>query len=470
MKKIIKNFIYQASYQVLLILLPVITVPIISKALGPRGIGEWNYVNSIVNYFVLLAGLGLANYAVREIAFSNSSKYELSRKFWEIQLFNLSFSGVVLIFYLIFCFFTPYKYLFLIQGFIVASTTLDISWFFQGIEDFKKVAIRNFFIKIISFFLILFFVKEGTDIYKYGLIVSISQFLSIFILWASLKDYIVWTKVSYKEIFSHFFPALNFFILKISATIFNNLNRTLLGILGSIISVGYFSNSITLVVMVSSIVGSINIVLLPYMSSLEKKEDFNKSDEIIERVIDFQLFITIGITFGIIVISNKMIPWFFGERFAILKFLVPILAPVVIFQQMHQSIANLYLVPKNRMKEYNVSMLFGTVINIVLCIILIPIIDVYGAAISYLAGQATICTFRTVTLIRSTSINIKIINIVVYLFSGIVMVVFTDIVTQGMSPNIFTTVVQIIFGSIVYMISLTILKKNPLLIYLRNRK
>ncbi|EOS7728222.1 oligosaccharide flippase family protein, partial [Enterococcus hirae] len=60
MKHVLKNFGYQSLFQLTKIIMPIITVPIVSKALGPGGLGIFNYTNSITQYFVLVASLGIS--------------------------------------------------------------------------------------------------------------------------------------------------------------------------------------------------------------------------------------------------------------------------------------------------------------------------------------------------------------------------------------------------------------------------
>ncbi|OYS85547.1 hypothetical protein CBG19_09750 [Limosilactobacillus reuteri] len=84
--KVIKNYLYNASYQLLALLLPLITTPYVSRVLGPNGVGVNAYTNSIAQYFILVANLGIALYGNREIAYVRKNKEKLTQVFWEIQL------------------------------------------------------------------------------------------------------------------------------------------------------------------------------------------------------------------------------------------------------------------------------------------------------------------------------------------------------------------------------------------------
>ena len=69
MDKIVKNYLYNLSYQILILIVPLITTPYVSRTLGAKGIGTFSYTNSIVQYFILFGCIGLNLYGQREIAY-----------------------------------------------------------------------------------------------------------------------------------------------------------------------------------------------------------------------------------------------------------------------------------------------------------------------------------------------------------------------------------------------------------------
>ncbi|MGK4179952.1 oligosaccharide flippase family protein [Lapidilactobacillus dextrinicus] len=461
-RKVISNFFYQAIYQLVIIILPIVTVPIVSRSLLPKGVGTFNFVTSVVNYFVLVAALGLANYAVREISVVRSDKKKLSQKFWEIQTFNFIFSAIIVVIYLVFCFFTKYKTLFLIQSLTVISVIFDISWFFQGIEDFKKVTLVNIFVKVLSFLGIIVLVNSPSDLTIYTLINSLSTLFSSLVFWIFVRKYISFVKVTLHQAMQHFLPALNFFLLKLSSTIFINFNKTLLGILVSMSAVGLFSNSLTLVTIIGSLINTMNVVLLPRMSLLESQKKEEVLMNTLDTVIHLQLFLTVALMFGLIATADKMVPWFLGEHFLSTIGMIKLLSPIVILQSLHQGIANQYLVPKNQMRSYNITMIIGTVVSVLTGIILIPNIGVYGAIIGFLSGQITLAFARSYILVKHTVFHFHSLKILGYFISGILMYFSIFIFTSSLHANIVTNLLQIIIGIIVYMLSTTIMQINPI--------
>ena len=158
---IIKNYIYNLSYQILAIIVPLITTPYVSRILHADGIGIYSYTGTITTFFSLFAALGVNSYGQREIAYFQNEKKKRSIVFWELFLCRVVTTLVVCIIYFLFAVFSgKYRNYYFIQIFTLLSVMVDISWFFQGIENFKVVAIRNVLIRIVTVFLVFIFVQK----------------------------------------------------------------------------------------------------------------------------------------------------------------------------------------------------------------------------------------------------------------------------------------------------------------------
>lgn len=461
-RKIIINFMYQVSYQILIIFLPVVTIPIVSDALGPKGLGTYNYITSIAAYFILVGRLGMANYGVREISIVQRDRKKLSEKFWELQFFNSFFSLGSLLVFVVFAFFTDYTVLFLVSGLTVFSCFFDITWFFSGIENFKKITIRNFIVKIISFILILFLINDSDDLLLYFLITSLSMLISQMSLWISLKKYIDWRPVSIKACLSHLKPSLEFFTGKMADTVLKNSTTTILGLMATMGVVGYYSNSVTLMTVSGNIVNVMNTVMIPRMSALFSEDDERGMINLLEKSLHLQLFFTIAIMFGVIAISNQMIDWFFGSEFANMKYILPWMAPVIVFQSFQMAVATQYLIPKKEMKEYNISVFIGAVITSVLTVSLIPLIGVYGAVIGINGGYIVMSALRFKGLLKETTFKFDYIKISKYIIAGLSMWLVIYFTTNGLTANVITTLSQILIGVTVYFGVTAILNVNPI--------
>ena len=87
-KSIKKNYLYNLLYQILILILPIITTPYISRNLGAENIGIYSFTISIVTYFILFGSLGVSLYGQREIAYIRENKVKLQRTFFEIVVFR----------------------------------------------------------------------------------------------------------------------------------------------------------------------------------------------------------------------------------------------------------------------------------------------------------------------------------------------------------------------------------------------
>ena len=152
-----RNIVYQFLYELLIVFIPLFTIPYVSRVLGAENIGLFSYTYAVANYFVLFANLGIKNYGSRTIAMVRNNKEELNRNFSEILSIHIIFSIIVIFVYLVLLFFFVEDNLviFLIQSIYVFAAVFDINWFFFGIEKFKLTVGRNTLVKILSVFLVL---------------------------------------------------------------------------------------------------------------------------------------------------------------------------------------------------------------------------------------------------------------------------------------------------------------------------
>ena len=167
MASIKKNFLYSSALTVSGYIFPFITYPYVSRVLGVNNIGICNFVDSIINYFILFSMLGISVLGVREIAKANGDFVRLSRTFSELLGLNAIFVVISLIVLCISIFLVPqlyvYKSLMFIGVLKLVFNFLQVEWFFQGIENFKYVTFRGLSIKILYVFLVFIFIRDSSD-------------------------------------------------------------------------------------------------------------------------------------------------------------------------------------------------------------------------------------------------------------------------------------------------------------------
>ncbi|GEK66113.1 hypothetical protein LME04_12240 [Leuconostoc mesenteroides subsp. sake] len=463
MNKIGRNLFYQSSYQVLRIVMPLITVPIVSHSLGSTGVGQYAFANSIAQYFVLVTALGLPLFGTREIARMGDDKYLLSKKFWTLEGFSILLTGIVLICYFVVGLVFNLGSIYFIQSLLVVGAGLDVSWFFMGIEDFKNITLVNFSLQIISFLLIVTQITSHQDIIKYTIILTTISALSSSSLWYFLKGKIYFIRPKFIEMWQALKASAVLFIPQIAIILYTNLNKTMLGTLGNETFVGIFSNALLVTTIFITLIASIDTVLMPHATRLFSQNKHEEGYVMIQRVLNFEAYFTIAIAAGIIAISDKLIPWFFGSSFTNMKAVLPILSLLVIVIPGGMSISRQYLIPQDRIKEYNNSVYLGAIISIILNFILIPPLGAVGAAIVSVSVETLIWLIRLWDFWKNTHLGYSRWQILVNIFAGIIMIVVIKWSTSSMSAVPMTTIIQVLLGMIIYIILTALLNANPIL-------
>lgn len=469
MNKLGKNLIYQSMYQVLKILMPLITVPIVSHSLGATGVGKYSFANSIAQYFVLITALGLPLYGTREIAKNGNDKYLLSKKFWTLEGFSILLTILVLIFYVIVGLLFNLGPVYFVQSLLVIGAGLDVSWFFMGIEDFKKITIVNFFLQIISFLLIVTQINSSQDLLKYTFILSIINILSSITLWYFVKSKVCFVRPEFVQMWRALKSSAVLFIPQVAIILYTNLNKTMLGSLGSSSAVGIFSNALLVTNVFITLISSVDTVLMPHATRLFNKNNYSEGYKMIERVLNLEAYFTIAIAAGIVALSSKLIPWFFGSSFLHMTNVLSILSLLVVVIPGGMSISRQYLIPQDRIKEYNNSVYLGAVISIILNFILIPTLGTIGAAIVSVLVETLIWLIRLWDFWKNTHLSYSGWQILINVVTGVLMIIIIRGGTANMPANPLTTILQVIIGVILYIGLTTVLRANPLIPLLKKK-
>lgn len=458
-KKTVKNYIYNLIYQIFLVISPAITMPFLSRSLGVNGIGEYSYAYSLISYFVLVATLGCDVYGRREISYVKDDIDARTKKFWTIQIIKTISTFFVLIAYLIFSLFNPNKVILLLLIFHLINVPLNIGWFFQGIEEFKKITIRGFFLKIIDLSFVLIFIHSPEDLNLYTFGSSFIAFITFLVLWIDIKKYLGKFSIKKIKILPDLKEGIIFFLPSIATSIYTLLDKTMLGILtGAYIENGYYEQAQKINIILLRIVLALGTVLIPQIANAFKKKDFNTIRKSIEKTTNYVFFVSFAISFGLIAISDIFVPWFFGYEFSKVSILLKISGFILIFQGLEDVFGMQYLVSIGRQKDYIISLFIGAFINFLCNIFFIIKFQSVGAVIASLIGEIVIVLVQIVMI--GNELNFK--NIFLkaknYLLAGVLMCIPCYLISLKMSANILNTFIIVLIGGIVYLLTLIILK------------
>lgn len=392
-KKSVKiNYLLQATWQLLLILVPLITTPYLSRVLGADQIGLYSYSSSIANYFVMFAALGMSTYGVREIAICADSRTQRSKVFAEAFCSQLIISVIVLISYCIYLYFIPQERFIvsLVWVFWILSAMLDVSWLFFGVEDFFFPTMASIISKVLSVIVIFMFVRSPNDLWIYCCAISLSYLTNQIALFPKLSDYVDFYKPSLKMIVSRFIPNFKLFVPVIAISLYSTLDKVMLGAMTSMAQTGYFEYSEKLARMPLSLVTAMGTVMLPRMSSTLERGDTRGAIDMLGGSIWLMLLVSFAMMFGIIGISSDFAPIFLGDEFASCDQIMRVLALIIPIVSTTNVLGRQYLIPSRKDSLFTLSVVIGAMVNISSNIVLIPRLEALGAAISTVLAEFSV--------------------------------------------------------------------------------
>lgn len=449
--KIIKNYLYNVFYQLFIIIAPLLTMPYISRVLGPTNVGINSYTNSIVQYFILFGGLGISLYGNRQIAYVRDDKERLTNTFWEITFMRIFTTSVALIFFYIFVYFRKqYNSVYLVQSLFIIASLLDITWFFQGIENFKVTVLRNTFVKIITIVCLFVFIKSNKDLLKYVFILSVSQILGNLTLWPYLSKYVYYPKIKSIHFFKHLIPSISLFIPQIATQIYLILNKQVVRFLVNVQASGFYDDSDKIVKMLLAIVTATGAVMLPHISNFYAKGDIKNIKKFLYRVFDFVSFLAVPLMFGIAAISLSFAPWFFSIKFKEVGPLMMIESVVILFIAWSNVIGVQYLLPMHRNKEYTISVVLGAIFNILLCFPLIIIFGINGSMIATVLSEFIVTIYQLWIIHNEVLFKILFKNLWKYFLAGIIMFIIIFIINCKFIFNWKLLLFEIFLGCFIY--------------------
>lgn len=465
-KSIKKNFSYNLLYQLLTFVMPLITTPYLSRVLGAEKTGSYSYAYSISYCFVLFAMLGLNNYGNREIAKVRDDMTERSKKFWSIYFLQFTMAVIVFIVYCGYCIFS-HDVVQWAMALYVLSASVDINWFFWGLEEFKITVTRNIVIKLITVALILLLVKTQDDLLVYTTIMSSGFLVSSLALLTYLKKRVQWVKPELKEVMSHIKPNLVLFIPVIAVSLYKVMDKIMLGNMASKIEVGFYDYSEKVIAIPTACVNALGVVMMPHMSNLVAKNETSIETDMIRKSMVFGVALATSMCFGLMAIADLFVPIFYGVGYEKCITLFYILLPSCVFLAIANVIRTQYLIPHAMDKEFTISLMVGAITNLSVNAMLIPGMKSVGAAIGTLIAELCVCICQVMMTKERLPLNIYLLDVLYIIGAGVVMMVVVLFVPM-IGGSVVTLVLKICVGGVVFSV-LMFVKYRQMMMKLLNR-
>ena len=354
----------------------------------------------------------------------------------------------------------------IIQSIYIISVIFDVSWCFQGLEDFKKIAIRNFIIKIINIIYMFTVIKSEDDLWKYVFGLAFFTFLGNAVMWINLPKYI--KKINLKELqpFKDTSSIIQLFVPTVATQIYEMIDKTMIGIItGLDVENGYYEQASKIIRMSLMVITMLSTVMIPKVSKEYANKNFKEVNKKVMKSYRFVWFLGVPMMLGIIGISDALVPIFFGQGYDKVKVLLPVLSLLFIVMGLNSITGNQYLIATGQQKKYTKMLLIGGIVNVFFNVILIPKLYSLGAAIASIIGELTIMILGFLYLEKTEQYKAKDIFKISYkyIISGVMMCAAILLLSRYLANSLLQICIVIAMGVLVYSVGLILLKDNMIL-------
>lgn len=393
MKSLKFNTILNAFRMSLTVLVPLITFPYISRIFLTDGSGKINFVNSVVQIFVLFASLGTNIYGTRAGALLRGDRKQLSKLGVELLTINISSSVLTYVVFLFCVFFVPsladYRGLLLIAGVTIGFTAVNPDWVLGVHVDYTYITVRQIIIQIFTVISIFVFIHKPEDIYLYAALSTFSTVISVVMTFVFCRKYITFLpdiRCKY-DIRQHLHPILLLFATSLAAKVYSNIDTVLLGFMADDHSVGLYSAAVKINTILITFFAAMSPIFVPRIVELKEKKNIEEYTLLLKKIFGLIIGLGIPIVVGLEVLGDQIICVIADKSFAPAALTMRILAPIVLINACANVLYYDVLVPYEKENNVLLCTVIGAVVNLLISIAMIPFFKENGAAIGSLIAE-----------------------------------------------------------------------------------
>lgn len=468
-KSLLKNYIYNTVYQLLVMLTPLITTPYISRILGAENIGIYSFSTSIVSYFTLFATLGTTIYGQREISYLQDDREKRTEVFWNIEVFSCINTVLWLVLYGIYIWLVCDNVIvYSILAMNVIAVAFDITWLFQGMEEFGRITFRNALFKILNIIYVFIFVRSENDLNIYILGMCLLPLLSILSLWGELWKIVDRPNLRKIRPFTNVKEILLMFIPFLAISIYTVLDKIMLGLLTETkIENGYYEQATKVSKTALTLVTALGTVMMPRIGYYYERNEKDTVRNYMYESYRFVWFMGTPLCFGLIGLSANFVPWYYGNGYEKVVPLLSILSLLILAIGINNVTGMQYLIATKRQNTFTFTVIVGAIVNFILNLILIPKWYSVGAAIASVFAETIVALLQIFIIRNEVSPKIILSCGRHYWLAGVTMLAFLYGLGRWLTPSVFHSIFMIICGGIWYIIYLLFVKDEFLITQLK---
>ena len=390
-----ENFIALVLTQVVSYVIPLISLPYLSRVLGVEKFGLVFWAQAMVQYFMIFTEFGFSTSAVRDISINRDNKEKISQIFSSIMAIKFVFICICFVILSILVVFIPKFHhewlLFYLTFFMVIGNAIYPIWFFQGIEHMKYITFLNITAKGLFLFLIFIFVKQPNDYILVAILNSmgfmIAGIIGICLAYKRFGLRIVKPKID--EIKYQIKYSSEFFLSRVAVAGYTNTNAFVIGLICNPIMVAYYTAAEKIFQAMNGLSAPIGQVLYPFMA---KQRDINK----FKKIFYPSLLFLAGMCIFMFIFAKPVVSIFYGTEMITAYKVLRIFCFTILCSFITCLIGYPLLAAMGHSKEANFSVVYASLVHIsgLLILLMLGKINIYTVASMTVVAEFVSVSYR----------------------------------------------------------------------------
>lgn len=393
-KSLFRNYIFNFIKTFAGIVFPLITFTYSARILGVDGIGRVNFSKSFITYFSMFAMLGMQHYGTREAAKLREDRDKLSKYVQEMLIINGATTVLAYVFLLLSILLVPrlkgYSQLLWISSCAILLQGMGMEWLYQGLEEYRYIAVRSLLFQFVSLVLMFIFVRDADDAAAYTAVLTIASSGSYVLNFLNVRKYVSFRRYDHYEIKKHLKPLLWLFALILSMELYTVLDSTVLGFIHGDAAVGRYTAAVKVNKITNTLIYAIGVVLIPRLSYYIKKGEYGQVRTLVDKAYNYVFMLSVPAAIGLFMLSNEIIVLFSGQAFSAAASTMRILTPIVLVIPFSVTTNQQTLIPMGQEKLMLIATSVGAMINFIFNLCLIPRFAEQGAAIATVLAETVV--------------------------------------------------------------------------------
>lgn len=450
--RIIKNYIYNLVYQIIVLLVPLVTAPYLARVLGPEGTGTYSYVNSMSVLICTIVMLGIYNYGNRQIAYVRDDKKKLNEVFWQVMSERLVIAIIgTIVYWAVVLIIGRYQFYFLLYYTFIFGYFIDCTWLFVGVEDMKWAVIKNILAKLIAVAGIFCLVRSENDVGLYILIQGLAVLVGNVFSYTQLGKYVQKPRIDFSNLKEDILGSAKLFLPSVAATLYLQCDKIMIELMtGATNEVSLYDYSEKIVTIPLTFITVLSTVMMPRIANEFKKGQEERIGELINNTAKMSLFMAFPLTLGLVSVADKLVPWYLGNDFLETITAITIISPIILTNTLSGISGTQYFTATDQIGILLKAQISAAVGNLIINAILIPIWGFVGAAVATVISSMLCAVIQYIYLLKQVKLPGLLKVGLKYFVISIVMFAVIRLVTMGMAASALTNVIQMVIGALVY--------------------